>query len=143
MSKDIEEPGELTQSKTYNFAFKQLGLIYESYEGTTFSIQYNFQWIFSYILRVSIIRKVFSNKSFIDKRFLVFNPTAKPLINPNIVFEVGLKDKLRIQYDLFKTKYEISDCIVGRLNILESIYKIKSIEVHLIKKEIIKNGKFF
>lgn len=39
MNKELEAPGELASSMTYNFSFKKLGLPYESYEGTLITVR--------------------------------------------------------------------------------------------------------
>ena len=40
LSKEIEPPGEILNSTSYDFNFKKVDLTYESYEGVNISIRY-------------------------------------------------------------------------------------------------------
>ena len=40
MNKELEAPGELNKSMTYNISFKKVNLSFESYEGTIFDVRY-------------------------------------------------------------------------------------------------------
>ena len=44
LSKEIEPPGEMSKSTTYDFNFKKVELSFESYEGVNIAIRYKNYW---------------------------------------------------------------------------------------------------
>lgn len=128
MSKELEAPGELSNSMSYNFSFKKVNLPYESYEGSVFV---------KYLIRVHITKKLLRTKYTIDKKLVVYNPCQEPELNANVRMEVGICNLIHMEYELFSSKFELKDCILGKIYFVRVSMKVKSVEIHLLKKETI------
>jgi len=85
---------------------------------------------------VTIIKKIFATKLSIEKNFLVSNPIVEPELNANVRMEVGISNAIHMEYELFKNKYSLTDCVVGKIYFIRVLMKVKTIEIHFIKKEI-------
>jgi vacuolar protein sorting-associated protein 26 len=127
MAKELEPPGELTKNMNYNFSFKKVGLNYETYEGAFIIVRY--------FIRVTITKKIFSSKLAVDKLFHVYNVTAEPELNANVRMEVGMSNLIHLEYEIFQNKFSLKDCILGKIYFSYVNLKVKSVELHLIRKE--------
>ena len=88
------------------------------------------------MIRVTIIKKIFATKLSIEKNFLVYNPVPEPELNANVRMEVGVSNSIHMEYELFKNKYHLQDCIVGKIFFIKVAMKVKTIEIHFVKKEM-------
>lgn len=124
--KELALPGELTQSRSYDFDFMQVEKPYESYTGTNVRLRY--------YLKVSIARRL---TDIVKEYDLVVHQLATfPDVNTSIKMEVGIEDCLHIEFEYNKSKYHLKDVIVGKIYFLLVRIKIQHMELQLIKKEI-------
>jgi vacuolar protein sorting-associated protein 26 len=56
--------------------------------------------------------------------------------------ELGVQSQALLEFELFKNKYSLDDCIIGTLLFKRVNMRIKSIEIQLIKVESIGHGKY-
>uniref|UniRef100_A0A8C9L2K0 VPS26, retromer complex component A n=1 Tax=Pavo cristatus TaxID=9049 RepID=A0A8C9L2K0_PAVCR len=129
--KELALPGELTQSRSYDFEFMQVEKPYESYIGANVRLRY--------FLKVTIVRRL----SDIVKEYdlIVHQLATYPDVNNSIKMEVGIEDCLHIEFEYNKSKYHLKDVIVGKIYFLLVRIKIQHMELQLIKKEITGIGK--
>lgn len=85
---------------------------------------------------MTIIKKIFATKLSVEKGFLVYNLTTEPELNANVRMEVGVNNAIHMEYELFKNKYSLTDCVIGKMYFIKVSMKVKTIEIHFIKKEI-------
>ena len=64
------------------------------------------------------------------------NPIIEPELNANVRMEVGISNAIHMEYELFKNKYSLTDCVIGKIYFIKVSMKVKTIEIHFIKKEI-------
>jgi len=129
--KDLENPGILTESKTYPFEFENVERAYESYSGVNISL--------NYYIRVAINRNLAPN---ITKQVEFWEQlyTPPPDINQSIKMEVGIEDCLHIEFEYNRSKYHLKDVIIGKIYFLLVRLKIKSMNISLIKRETTGSG---
>jgi vacuolar protein sorting-associated protein 26 len=127
----LEEGGELSSNKTYDFEFKNVDKQHETYSG----INTRLRWF----LRAKITRQYGSN---ITKTldFAVQRLKPEPEFNSLIKMEVGIEDCLHIEFEYSKSKYHIKDMIIGKIYFLLVRIKIKHMEVVIIKRESTGSG---
>ncbi|XP_030877865.1 vacuolar protein sorting-associated protein 26A isoform X2 [Leptonychotes weddellii] len=124
--KELALPGELTQSRSYDFEFMQVEKPYESYIGANVRLRY--------FLKVTIVRRL---TDLIKEYDLIVHQLATyPDVNNSIKMEVGIEDCLHIEFEYNKSKYHLKDVIVGKIYFLLVRIKIQHMELQLIKKEI-------
>lgn len=122
----------ISKPVSYDYSFKDFEGIYDSYQGTHFLINYS--------LRLIIIRKLFQVKETFERNFIVQNPIPIPIMNGNCRMEIGVLDKIHLEYELFQTKYHLKDVITGKMYFSNVGVPIVSIEIQLIKTEKINSG---
>jgi len=124
--RELETPGTLTESKTYDFDFSNVEKQHETYSGNNVRLRY--------FLRVKITRQYASDiKQVVD--FAVQNTATAPEINNSIKMEVGIEDCLHIEFEYNKAKYHLQDVVIGKIYFLLVRIKIKHMEVVIIKRE--------
>ncbi|MFT7805667.1 vacuolar protein sorting-associated protein 26A [Arapaima gigas] len=124
--KELALPGELTQSRSYDFEFMQVEKPYESYVGTNVRLRY--------FLKVTIVRRLSDLVKEYD--LIVHQLATYPDVNNSIKMEVGIEDCLHIEFEYNKSKYHLKDVIVGKIYFLLVRIKIQHMELQLIRKEI-------
>uniref|UniRef100_A0A8C5Q904 Kinesin family binding protein n=1 Tax=Leptobrachium leishanense TaxID=445787 RepID=A0A8C5Q904_9ANUR len=124
--KELALPGELTQSRSYDFEFMQVEKPYESYIGSNVRLRY--------FLKVTIVRRISDMVKEYD--LIVHQLASYPEVNNSIKMEVGIEDCLHIEFEYNKSKYHLKDVIVGKIYFLLVRIKIQHMELQLIKKEI-------
>ncbi|KAJ7403227.1 ATP-dependent RNA helicase SUPV3L1, mitochondrial [Pitangus sulphuratus] len=124
--KELALPGELTQSRNYDFEFMQVEKPYESYIGANVRLRY--------FLKVTIVRRLSDLVKEYD--LIVHQLATYPDVNNSIKMEVGIEDCLHIEFEYNKSKYHLKDVIVGKIYFLLVRIKIQHMELQLIKKEI-------
>jgi vacuolar protein sorting-associated protein 26 len=82
LSRELEPPGTLNENGTYDFAFNNVEMQYESYCGICVRLRY-------YIM-ISINRSYGTIKE--EEEFVVFNPTDEPETNAKLRMEVGIEE---------------------------------------------------
>jgi hypothetical protein len=48
-----------------------------------------------------------------------------------------MQDKLNLEFEVFQNKFHLNDCILGKLTFNKVSLGIKSVEIHLFKKELL------
>ncbi|CAJ0961324.1 unnamed protein product [Ranitomeya imitator] len=92
--KELALPGELTQSRSYDFEFMQVEKPYESYIGSNVRLRY--------FLKVTIVRRL---SDLIKEYDLIVHQLATyPDVNNSIKMEVGIEDCLHIEFEYNKSK---------------------------------------
>ena len=81
-------------------------------------------YLYRYLIRVTIIKKIFATKLSVEKGFLVCNLTNEPELNANVRMEVGISNAIHMEYELFKNKYSLTDCVVGKIYFIKVSMKI-------------------
>lgn len=76
----------------------------------------------------------------VEKNFVVYNPVSTPELNANIRMEVGFSNLIHLEYELFQSKYNLDECIVGKVYFVSVMMKVKTVEIHLVKNETIGSG---
>ena len=80
------------------------------------------------------------NKLIEEEDFIVHNTVQEPLVNPPANLEIGIEGKLRLSFELERTKFYLEDCIIGRLVFNLIKIKIANAEILLIKREQFGSG---
>jgi vacuolar protein sorting-associated protein 26 len=131
LSKPLEQPGQLTESKEYKFAFGDVEKNYESYNGANVVLRY--------FVRCTIKRNYVANVTS-KQEFVVFNAEEVPEPNDGIKQEVGIEDCLHIEFEYNKSKYDLNDVVIGKIDFLLVGFKIKHMEIIIIKRESTHGG---
>lgn len=71
---------------------------------------------------------------------MVYNVMQEPELNANLKMEVGIANLIHLEYEIFQSKFHLGDCILGKIYFVKVYMKVKSVELHLIKTEIIGGG---
>jgi len=129
--RELEAPGDLSESKKYPFEFQNVEKQYETYSGNNVRLRY--------FLRVKVTRNYASNIVH-TQDFAVQNVGTEPEINNSIKMEVGIEDCLHIEFEYNKSKYHLQDVVIGKIYFLLVRIKIKHMEVVIIKRESTGSG---
>lgn len=128
----LSTEGEIQQQKVFEIPYENINTIYESFEGNLFEVKYYFKL------------KIKGNFLNIDKTYykniLIKNINKNPHIIGNIRQEIGIPNKIHLELELMKNKYTLKDIITGGLLFIDIYCKITSIEIQIIRKEIIGDG---
>jgi len=129
--RDLEDPGELTTDRSYSFEFNNVEKRFETYTGNNVRLRY--------FLRVRITRQYASNITrVLDLAVQKLSP--EPEVNNSIKMEVGIEDCLHIEFEYNKSKYHLSDVVIGKIYFLLVRIKIKHMEIVIIKRESCGSG---
>ncbi|GIX61298.1 vacuolar protein sorting-associated protein 26 [Babesia caballi] len=109
MSRDIEGPGTVIESKRYQWKFPLVGIENETYWGVNIRLYY--------FVRITIIKAYGGNISK-DAVFAVQNVGVPPQINNTIKMEVGIEDSLHIEFEYDKSTYHLQDVILGKVRVI-------------------------
>lgn len=126
ITKDLEPPGALFESKQYKWHFKAVDKANETYHGNNVRLRY--------FVRLSVVRNYAGN---ITKEvdMVVQNIHPQPEHNNSLKMEVGIEDCLHIEFEYDKSKYHLKDVVVGKVYFLLVRIKIKHMELNIIRKE--------
>ncbi|ESO04633.1 hypothetical protein HELRODRAFT_99525 [Helobdella robusta] len=125
--RELANPGELTQNTSYPFEFLQVEKPYESYQGTNVKL--------CYFLRVTVVKRL--SDIVRELPICVHTLSHYPDTNCSIKMEVGIEDCLHIEFEYSKSKYHLTDVIVGKIYFILVRLKIKHMEIQIIKKEAV------
>ncbi|KAI9102470.1 vacuolar protein sorting-associated protein 26-domain-containing protein [Phlyctochytrium arcticum] len=125
LSQELAAPGELRSSITYDFEFKNVEKLYESYFGINVKLRY--------FVRVTIARRL--SDIIKEKDVWVYSYRPFKEVNNPIKMEVGIEDCLHIEFEYNKSKYHLRDVIVGKIYFLLVRIKIKYMELSIIRRE--------
>lgn len=121
--------GYLTNSISLTSNFTNNNFLIESYNGNNFNI--------NYYIEIKIIRKFLGTEKKYKKIFFIKNINKPPIINGNIRLEIGVSNKLHMEYELFESKFHLNDVITGKIFIVDINTLVNYIELNLIKKETV------
>ena len=121
--------GDLTKSISLTSNFTNNNFLIESYNGNNFNI--------NYYIEIKIIRKFLGTEKKYKKIFFIKNLNKAPIINGNIRLEIGVSNKLHMEYELFESKFHLNDVITGKIFIVDINTLVNYIELNLIKKETV------
>eukprot|EP00933_Yihiella_yeosuensis_P007296 TRINITY_DN112259_c0_g1_i1.p1 TRINITY_DN112259_c0_g1~~TRINITY_DN112259_c0_g1_i1.p1 ORF type:complete len:298 (-),score=49.58 TRINITY_DN112259_c0_g1_i1:43-936(-) len=126
ITKDLEPPGSLYESKQYKWKFGAVDKQAETYYGINCRLRY--------FVRLKVIRNYAAS---IEKEvdMIVQNLYPQPELNNTIKMEVGIEDCLHIEFEYDKSKYHLRDVIVGKVYFLLVRIKIKHMELNIIRRE--------
>jgi len=131
ITKDLEPPGSMFESKPYKWKFGAVDKQNETYSGINCRLRY--------FVRLTVVRNYASN---ITKEidFIVQNLYPAPEINNTLKMEVGIEDCLHIEFEYDKSKYHMKDVVVGKVYFLLVRIKIKHMELNIIRRESTTTG---
>lgn len=122
---ELADPGEIRDTETFPFEFKNVEKLYESYNGINVKLRY--------YLRVTIGRRM---SDVVRERDLWVHSFRLPADSNNAIkMEVGIEDCLHIEFEYNKSKYHLKDVIVGKIYFLLVRIKIKHMELSIIRRE--------
>merc|ERR1719188_4785 len=126
ITKDLEPPGSMFESKQYKWRFGAVDKQNETYSGINVRLRY--------FVRLVVVRSYNSNVlKEID--MVVQNLYPQPELNNTIKMEVGIEDCLHIEFEYDKSKYHMKDVVVGKVYFLLVRIKIKHMELNIIRRE--------
>lgn len=123
---ELAAPGEMRQNQTFDFEFKNVEKLYESYNGINVKLRY--------FVRVTISRRL-ASAIVKEKELWVHSFRMPPDMNNAIKMEVGIEDCLHIEFEYSKSKYHLKDVIVGKIYFLLVRIKVKHMELSIIRRE--------
>jgi len=126
ITKDLEPPGAMFESKQYKWKFGAVDKQNETYSGINVRLRY--------FVRLSVIRPYAQN---ICKEvdMVVQNIYPEPELNNTLKMEVGIEDCLHIEFEYHKSKYHLKDVVIGKVYFLLVRIKIKYMELNIIRRE--------
>jgi vacuolar protein sorting-associated protein 26 len=126
ITKDLEPPGTMYESKQYKWKFGSVDKQNDTYSGINVRLRY--------FVRLSVMRNYSTN---ITKEIdmVVQNVFPPPEINNTLKMEVGIEDCLHIEFEYDKAKYHLKDVVVGKVYFLLVRIKIKHMELNIVRRE--------
>lgn len=131
ITKDLEPPGTLAESKNYNWRFNAVDKQHETYWGLNVRLRY--------FVRLTVVRH-YATPLCKELDFIVQNLGIAPEINNTIKMEVGIEDCLHIEFEYDKSKYHLKDVVVGKVYFLLVRIKIKRMELDIVRMETTGHG---
>jgi len=131
--RELEGPGELQASKSYEFEFTDVDKPHESYDGINVRLRY--------FLRTTI-QRAYSRTIVHEENFRVHQTAAsdEPEASQSIKMEVGIEDCLHIEFEYNKSRYHLKDVVLGKIFFLLVRIRIKHMEVAILKRESTGSG---
>lgn len=126
ITKDLEPPGAMFDTKQYKWKFGAVDKQNETYCGTNVRLRY--------FVRLVVARNYAANVSK-ELDLVVQNMYAPPEINNTIKMEVGIEDCLHIEFEYDKSQYHMKDVVVGKVYFLLVRIKIKHMELNIVRRE--------
>ena len=133
LTKEIQNDSSIDQTTKFSFLFNKPGLIYESYKGDSFSIEY--------FIRVTLVKKFILLQQVEDKIIYIILPHKNDslgllyLLKNDINAEILNRKNLGINMTLFKNKFHLKDEIAGEIVFNHIDLPIYSVEILLVKVE--------
>lgn len=126
ITKDLDPPGAMYESKQYKWKFGAVDKANETYCGVNVRLRY--------FVRLVVVRNYSVN---ITKEIdmVVQNLFPPPELNNTIKMEVGIEECLHIEFEYDKSKYHMKDVIIGKVYFLLVRIKIKHMELNIIRRE--------
>ena len=102
LAQEVAYPGELTESAEFEFEFRNVEKLYESYHGRSVTLRY--------FIRVTVQRKL--SNVVAEKEIWVLSYNDVPEIASTISMEVGIENALHIEFEYSKSKFVLGLSIV-------------------------------
>jgi len=131
ISKDLEPPGSLFQTKQYRWRFNAVEKHNETYSGSNVRLRY--------FVRLSVLRSYASN-TVTEQDFAVQLLYPPPEVNNSIKLEVGIEDCLHIEFEYSQSKFSLKDVVIGKVYFLLVRIKIKHMELDIVRRETCGSG---
>lgn len=126
ISKDLEPPGLLMESKEFKWKFTSVDKSIETYWGNSARVRY--------FVRVSV-QRAYGSHIAKELDFVVQNLYAQP-DSTSLKMEVGIEDCLHIEFEYDKSKYHTRDVIIGKVYFLLVRIKVKHMEIDIVRREV-------
>eukprot|EP00933_Yihiella_yeosuensis_P079950 TRINITY_DN93364_c0_g1_i1.p1 TRINITY_DN93364_c0_g1~~TRINITY_DN93364_c0_g1_i1.p1 ORF type:complete len:301 (-),score=53.17 TRINITY_DN93364_c0_g1_i1:65-967(-) len=126
ITKDLEPPGSMYESKQYKWKFGAVDKQNETYSGINCRLRY--------FIRLTVL-KGYGGSIVREIDMVVQNIYPQPELNNTIKMEVGIEDCLHIEFEYDKSKYHLKDVVVGKVYFLLVRIKIKHMELNIIRRE--------
>ncbi|KAI8368310.1 vacuolar protein sorting-associated protein 26-domain-containing protein [Radiomyces spectabilis] len=125
-SQELAAPGELSQSASFKFEFKNVEKTFECYRGANVRLRY--------FVRVTVARRL---ADIVQERDLWVYSYDIPNVEKKLVkMEIGIEDCLHLEFEYNKSSYHLKDVIVGKIYFLLVRIKIKNMDLSVIRREI-------
>jgi len=130
---DLEPPGSLAGSKSFNFAFNVFQKPYESYYGNKVKLRY--------LIRATILASKYRSPVLRERDLGVLIDNSGEVETPSpIRMDVGIDEFLNIKVDFPKNVFHLRDILEGCISFLTVNLVIKTMELAIVRKEIIGSG---
>lgn len=126
ISKDLSPPGQLSESRDFQFKFGSVDLSEETYCGTNVLLRY--------FVRVSVLQKR-SSAFAKEVDMVVYNTQPVPEHSKPLKMEVGIEECLHLEFEYDKSDYHMRDVVVGKVYFLLVRIKIKHMELNIVRRE--------
>jgi len=127
LTQSLAPPGVLSADVTYEFDFSNsTEKAHESYNGVNVRLRYYLCFTVTRGLAANITK---------EQEVWVINYMNPPELNSSIKMEVGIEECLHIEFEYGRSKYHLSDVILGKIYFLLVRIKIKYMELALVKRE--------
>lgn len=128
---ELAPAGALMNSESFQFEFNKPEKPHESYNGIGVRLRY--------LVKATMVRSMAAN-TVATQEIWVHNYQRAPEVNSSIKMEVGIEDCLHIEFEYNRSKYHLSDVIIGKIFFLLVRIKIKHMELAIIKRETTGSG---
>jgi vacuolar protein sorting-associated protein 26 len=130
---DLEAPGSLTGSKSFDFAFNVFQKPYESFYGNTVKLRY--------LIRGTILASKYKSPIIRERDLGVMTDSSGDIeASSPIRLEVGIDDFLNIKVNFPRNVFHLRDTIEGFISFLTINLVIKTMELAIVRKEILGTG---
>eukprot|EP01130_Rhizamoeba_saxonica_P006767 TRINITY_DN2704_c0_g4_i1.p1 TRINITY_DN2704_c0_g4~~TRINITY_DN2704_c0_g4_i1.p1 ORF type:complete len:330 (+),score=49.72 TRINITY_DN2704_c0_g4_i1:45-1034(+) len=127
----ISEPGVISGEHDFKFYFDNDDKQYDSYYGLNARLRYYIKFT---------ITRTFAPDIIGIQELWIRNYSEVPDLNPPIKMEVGIEDCLHIEFEYFRSRYNLRDIVVGKVFFLLTRIQIRFMEVSLVRKESTGSG---
>jgi vacuolar protein sorting-associated protein 26 len=131
ITKDLEPPGSLFESKQYRWRFTAVDKVNETYVGTNVRLRY--------FVRLIVMKSYAGNVSS-ELDIVVQNLYPPVEANNAIKLEVGIEDCLHIEFEYSKSRYHLRDVVLGKVYFILVRIKIKHMELNIVRRETVGSG---
>lgn len=168
-AQEIAAPGEIKSTESFNFEFRNVEKMYESYRGINVRLRYYLKvtvsrkssdiikerelWVYQYTRSKETTQQMNSTSSTVPTDKNSKHDKLKDNSNSNnkvtnksasptstVKMDVGIENCLHIEFEYSKNKYPLKGVIVGRIYFLLVRLKIKHMELSLIRRETVGSG---
>lgn len=158
-AQELAAPGELKNVSNFNFEFRNVEKMYESYRGINVRLRYYLKvtasrksadiikerelWVYQYVhpKELAAINNNNANGNESKQNATASHPEERnDKAVSTVKMDVGIENCLHIEFEYSKNKYPLKGVIVGRIYFLLVRLKIKHMELSLIRRETVGSG---